>query len=220
MAEKGEEKKEEFFQPLNAETGEVTEIESLCVKCMKQVGQYLNCIQLKFLLQISMALHWLVCILSFFFLFSFELLQGVTKLMMTKIPFFREVIISSFECPHCHLKNSELGSAMEVAAQGVEFDLKVKDGLDLNRLVVKSDYAAIRIPELDLEIPQQTQKGEVTTIEGILNRVATGLRQDQDRRKMEHIETYQQIEAYLRKIEECLELKRKFSLVRFNIYYF
>lgn len=31
------EKQEEFFHPLDADTNEVTEIESLCVSCMKQV---------------------------------------------------------------------------------------------------------------------------------------------------------------------------------------
>ena len=27
--------------------------------------------------------------------------QGITRLLLTKIPFFREVIIMSFSCPHC-----------------------------------------------------------------------------------------------------------------------
>jgi hypothetical protein len=28
-------------------------------------------------------------------------IQGTTRLLLTKIPFFREVIIMSFSCPHC-----------------------------------------------------------------------------------------------------------------------
>lgn len=27
--------------------------------------------------------------------------QGTTRLLLTKIPFFREVILMSFSCPHC-----------------------------------------------------------------------------------------------------------------------
>jgi hypothetical protein len=30
-----------------------------------------------------------------------ESIQGTTRLLLTKIPFFREVIIMSFSCPHC-----------------------------------------------------------------------------------------------------------------------
>ena len=38
----------------------------------------------------------------------------------------------------------------------------------LNRSVVKSENASIRIPELDFEIPAQTQKGSIKTVEGYL----------------------------------------------------
>jgi len=82
--------------------------------------------------------------------------------MRTKIPFFRDVIISSFTCNTCGFSNSELSSAMEISAVGVEIKLQVKDALDLNRMVVKSDFAEIKIPSLELEILAGTQKGEVT----------------------------------------------------------
>ena len=34
--------------------------------------------------------------------------NGVTRMLLTRIPYFREVIIMSFECPHCGFKNSEI----------------------------------------------------------------------------------------------------------------
>ncbi len=40
---------------------------------------------------------------------------------------------------------------------------------DFNRRVIKSEYATITCPELDLEIPPNTQKGKLTTIEGFLS---------------------------------------------------
>ena len=40
---------------------------------------------------------------------------------------------------------------------------------DLNREFVKSEHATITIPELDFEIPSN-KKGEITTIEGLINR--------------------------------------------------
>jgi zinc finger protein len=34
--------------------------------------------------------------------------EGTTRMLMTKIPFFREVIISSFECESCSWSNNEV----------------------------------------------------------------------------------------------------------------
>ena len=34
--------------------------------------------------------------------------QGITKFMITKIPFFNEIMISAFHCEHCGYKNSEV----------------------------------------------------------------------------------------------------------------
>jgi zinc finger protein len=43
----------------------------------------------------------------------------------------------------------------------------------LNRQVIKSDYATLLLPQIELEIP--AQRGEVTTIEGILSTSAKNL---------------------------------------------
>ena len=45
----------------------------------------------------------------------------------------------------------------------------------MNRSIVKSEYATIRIPELDFEIPPQTQKGSINTVEGFLQKSVEGL---------------------------------------------
>lgn len=39
--------------------------------------------------------------------------EGTTRMLTTKIPFFREVIISSFECDDCHWKNNEVRFASQ-----------------------------------------------------------------------------------------------------------
>ena len=44
---------------------------------------------------------------------------------MTKIPHFHEVVIMSFECPHCGNKNNEIKPAGPAQSQGVRIDLKV-----------------------------------------------------------------------------------------------
>ena len=41
--------------------------------------------------------------------------------------------------------------------------------------VVKSDTTTASVPELEFEIPPETQKGVITTVEGLLREAADGL---------------------------------------------
>ena len=64
----------------------------------------------------------------------------------------------SFECEHCGEKNTccQMGRWQE---EGVRYQLQVRDEKDLNRQVVKSDKAIVSVPELQLEIPANGEKG-------------------------------------------------------------
>lgn len=84
---------------------------------------------------------------------------------------------------------------------------------DLNRKIVKSDYASISIPEVDFEIPPLSQKGEVTTVEGILRRTMDGLSQEQPDRQREYPEAYEQIQKFIQKLEDFVNDGKGFSLV-------
>ena len=33
---------------------------------------------------------------------------GTSRILMTKIPFFKDIIIMSFSCPHCGYRNNEI----------------------------------------------------------------------------------------------------------------
>ena len=66
----------------------VEEIESLCMKCHEQVRSLLG----------GLAFHS-------------GSNQGVTRLMLTSIPYFREVILMSFRCENCGFSNNEIQSA-------------------------------------------------------------------------------------------------------------
>uniref|UniRef100_A0A3Q2Q978 ZPR1 zinc finger n=1 Tax=Fundulus heteroclitus TaxID=8078 RepID=A0A3Q2Q978_FUNHE len=109
-------------------------------------------------------------------------LNGTTRLLLTKIPFFKEIIVSSFSCANCNWSNTEIQSAGRIQEQGVCYTLRVRTKQDLNREVVKADCAVTRIPELDFEIPAFTQKGSLSTVEGLLDRAVAGLEQDQPAR--------------------------------------
>jgi hypothetical protein len=50
----------------------------------------------------------------------------MTRLLLTKIPFFREIIVSSFSCEHCGWNNTEIQSAGRIQDQGVRYTLTVR----------------------------------------------------------------------------------------------
>jgi zinc finger protein len=115
--------------------------------------------------------------------------NGMTRLMLHKIPYFRELIIASFCCEECGERNNEVSFGGEIQPQGCVYDLLVTSQRDLDRQIIKSDSACVRIPELDFEIPSSTQKGEINTIEGFLRNAAKNLSMYQDERMAQMPET-------------------------------
>lgn len=101
--------------------------------------------------------------------------SGETRLMLTKIPLFRELILSSFHCDDCGERNTEVQFGGETQEKGCRYELEVSSRADLDRQVVKSESARIVVPALELEIPAATQRGVVTTVEGVLSRAASEL---------------------------------------------
>lgn len=139
--------------------------------------------------------------------------NGTTRLLLTKIPFFKEIIVSSFSCPHCCWSNTEIQSAGRIQDQGICYTLKVKTKKDLNREVVKADSATTRIPEVDFEIPPFTQKGALSTIEGLLDRAVAGLEQEQPVRRATHPEVADKIDEFIQKLKKLKEVESEFTLV-------
>lgn len=66
--------------------------------------------------------------------------QGTTRLLLTKIPHFREIVVMAFDCPHCGEKNNEIQFAGALQPQGIKITLSVPagDSETLDRQVVKS----------------------------------------------------------------------------------
>jgi zinc finger protein len=118
----------------------------------------------------------------------------------------------SFHCEHCDFENNEIQSGAEIKPKGIKLELLVDDVKELNRRVVKTDYSSVRIEEIDFEIPAKSQKGEVTTIEGIIDRVINGLTQDQEKRRIEHPDVAAQIDAFVAKLEDLKKVEKPFTL--------
>ena len=75
--------------------------------------------------------------------------NGTTRLLMLDIPHFREIVLMAFECPYCHERNSEVQFAGLIGEKGRRYTLEVKEGdlRALNRQVVKSDHATLRVQQ-------------------------------------------------------------------------
>ena len=93
--------------------------------------------------------------------------RGHTRLLLTRIPHYKDVILSSFECDSCHFKNNDIQPAQRMESYGILINVEVKNNRDLNRQFVKSGYGIIRIKELDFEQAPHSESGVLTTIEGL-----------------------------------------------------
>lgn len=129
------------------------------------------------------------------------------------IPFYKQVILMSFSCDHCGFENNEIQPGGEIQEKGIRLTLKVTSMKDLNRRIVKSDFSKVRLDELDFEIPPQTQKGEVTTVEGIFERSITGLEQDQDRRRVDNPEAAKTIDDFVIALKKLRTMETPFTLI-------
>ncbi|CAE6491003.1 unnamed protein product [Rhizoctonia solani] len=128
--------------------------------------------------------------------------QGITRMMLTNIPYFKEVIIMSFRCEHCGNENNEIQSAGAIRDLGALYTARILDRSDLDRQLVKADTCNLVIPELELTIP--ASKGQLTTVEGIIRDTVRDLSLDQPLRRIQDPATYEKIESLLTKLKDIL----------------
>ncbi|KAI0140490.1 ZPR1 zinc-finger domain-containing protein [Xylariaceae sp. FL1272] len=117
--------------------------------------------------------------------------NGVTRMLLTAIPYFREVILMSFNCDHCHFSNSEIQSAGTIQPKGTSYLLRLTAMGDFERQVVKSDTAIVKFIELDLEVP--AGRGQLTNVEGILSSIVDDLELGQEARKEQAPDVFEKI---------------------------
>ncbi|PWN27438.1 zf-ZPR1-domain-containing protein [Jaminaea rosea] len=128
--------------------------------------------------------------------------NGITRLLMTYIPYFKEVLVASFSCDHCGERNNEIQSAGQIQERGCVYTVHVVDSSDLDRQIVKSEWCTLNIPELQIEIPPK--RGQLTTIEGVISDTLRDLELDQPLRKHMAPEAYEKIEVLCSKLREIL----------------
>ena len=62
--------------------------------------------------------------------------NGVTRLLLTKIPHYKEIILMSFHCEQCGFKNNEIHSGGVIQEKGVRITVTVANERDLSRQVL------------------------------------------------------------------------------------
>lgn len=135
--------------------------------------------------------------------------NGTTRMLLTKIPFYKEVVVMSFHCEHCGWQNSELQPAATVQPTGIRFELLVRTKQDLNRQVVKTRDAVVVVPDVELEIPARSQEGSVTTVEGVLQRVVLGL----ETSVADRSEGRDKLSDFVSRLKKLQELEKPFRLI-------
>ncbi|KAK4534530.1 hypothetical protein CDCA_CDCA02G0555 [Cyanidium caldarium] len=137
--------------------------------------------------------------------------QGVTRLLLTDIPHVRQVVLASFECPHCGYRNNEVQDAGEVAEHGVRYRVRVDGGAaDLQRSVLLSGWASVSVPEVALEAPA-SGRGRFTTVEGILLQAVEDLQEYLKERADVEAEARNKLEATVARLD-ALRQQGSFTL--------
>ena len=113
------------------------------------------------------------------------------------------------------VRNNEVSFTGTFGEQGVKYTLTVVRGDQqaLSRQVVKSDNAVVTIPELEFEIPAATQKGSITTVEGLLMDAAANIKLLQEERRAADPTTAKLIDEFLAKLDMCQQGEKDFTLL-------
>ncbi|KAG1746779.1 zf-ZPR1-domain-containing protein [Suillus paluster] len=128
--------------------------------------------------------------------------QGVTRMMLTSIPFFREVIVMSFRCEHCGHSNNEIQSAGKIRPEGTMYTVKVLNRGDLDRQLIRSEACSINIPEFQLVLPPS--RGQLTTVEGLLRNIVADLGVQQPLRRIQDEKAYAKIQEIIDGLKEII----------------
>ncbi len=118
-------------------------------------------------------------------------------MLLTAIPYFREIIVMSFNCDKCGFNNNEIQAAGTIQPKGSNYLLRLTAMPDFERTVVKSDTAVVKFIELDLEVP--AGRGQLTNVEGLLASIVDDLELGQETRKEHQPELYEKIAVIISK---------------------
>ena len=115
------------------------------------------------------------------------------------------MILESFECPHCHLKNNSVKPAGPIQEKGAKYTLVVENNADLQRQIVKTETAIFKVETLGLEMPKG--ESQLSNVEGVLQKVEQSLSYEQPLRRIQTLELYSALQPIIEKLEAMLKGK-------------
>ncbi|KRX47770.1 Zinc finger protein ZPR1 [Trichinella murrelli] len=83
---------------------------------------------------------------------------------------------------------------------------------DLNRQIVKSEYATVSLPELEFEIPAGEHTGEITTLEGIILRAKSSLAEVTEDRQVSK-DVKEKLITFVDKLSHLINCETEFSMI-------
>ncbi|KAJ5329611.1 hypothetical protein N7541_000224 [Penicillium brevicompactum] len=129
--------------------------------------------------------------------------QGTTRLLLLRVPYFRDIILESFECPHCHFKDNSVKSAGQIQERGAKYTLKVENEQDLARQVIRSDVSVFKLEDLGIEMPRG--ESQLTNVEGVVQHIHEHLSGEQDLRKEQAPELHDALVPIIASLKKILD---------------
>ena len=136
------------------------------------------------------------------------------RMMITKIPFFKEVTIMAFSCDKCGYRSNEVKCGGAVSEYAKRFTFIPRQLDDLSRSFLKSDTATIYIPQVGVELSPGTLGSKFTTIEGFINDLINNFENlpflNGDSADQKETERVMEL---VRDLKDMKELKKDFTLI-------
>lgn len=99
------------------------------------------------------------------------------KFCQTNIPHFADLVIMSFSCDYCGAHSTETKNSGVISEKCTTIKLNATSEVDLKRDLFKSETCNVKIPELELELDYGTLGGVLTTVEGLLEKISTHMKE-------------------------------------------
>ncbi|KAL4752034.1 hypothetical protein BDW72DRAFT_77919 [Aspergillus terricola var. indicus] len=129
--------------------------------------------------------------------------NGITRLLLLRVPFFRDIILESFECEHCHFKDNSVKSAGQIQEKGSVYTLDVENEEDMQRQVIRSDVSIFKVESLGIEMPKG--ESQLTTVEGVIQKIHESLSSEQPLRKVQAPELHDALAPIIDKLQKILD---------------
>ena len=128
---------------------------------------------------------------------------------LVDIPHFGPTYIFTMSCSSCKYSKSDVEAAELKEASKYELEIDSED--DLGIKVVKSSEATLKIPRIATITPGPVSDGYFSNVEGVLNRVKTGIEQARD--SAEDDSDKKKAKNMLKKINRVIWGKEKLKIV-------